>query len=243
MNFLDLFEYQKINRIAKKYKLSVIEDAAQSFGARDKKYHSGNLSLIGCFSFYPTKSLGCYGDGGAISTNNKNIFKKLLSIRVHGQNKSGIFDRLGITGRLDTIQASVLLEKLKRFNIEINLRNKIAKIYNKSFLHINSIKTQIIKNESMSAYTVYSIKFENKNLRNFIINEFKKQKIGFGIYYKKPFHLQKVFKDYKIKKGSFPVAEKLSDTILSIPIDPYLTMVEINKIIYTIKNGIQKFYS
>ena len=241
--FGNLYDYKKINKIAKKYKIKVIEDAAQSFGAKDESHYSGNVSNIGCFSFYPSKSLGCYGDGGAITTNDVSIYKKLLSIRVHGQSENGVFDRLGITGRLDTIQASVLIEKLKRFNKEINLRNKIAKIYNNSFSNIDEIKLQKIKNHSKSAFTVYAIKFKNSNMRNFILNELKNNKIGFGIYYKKPFHKQKVFEDYNIKSSSFPEAEKLSKTILAIPIDPYLNMEEINKITYTIKNGIKKFYT
>ena len=226
------FEYEKIRDITKKNNLFLIEDAAQSFGSKFKDRFSGTLGDISCFSFYPTKSLSCYGDGGAITTNNKKLYKLIKSIRVHGKsNFNNGFERLGLTGRLDNIQATVLLEKLKKFKKEENLRIKIAKIYNDSLSKVNSIKTQKINYLSKSTYSVFSLEFKNKKTKKIVLNNLKKNKIGFNIYYKKPMHLEKVFKEYNFKKGDFPVSEKLSENILSIPIDPYLNKKELKKII------------
>jgi dTDP-4-amino-4,6-dideoxygalactose transaminase len=226
------FEYDKIRDITKKNNLFLIEDAAQSFGSKFKNRFSGTLGDISCFSFYPTKSLSCYGDGGAITTNNKKLYKLIKSIRVHGKsNFNNGFERLGLTGRLDNIQATVLLEKLKKFKKEENLRIKIAKIYNDSLSKVNSIKTQKINYLSKSTYSVFSLEFKNKKTKKIVLNNLKKNKIGFNIYYKKPMHLEKVFKEYNFKKGDFPVSEKLSENILSIPIDPYLNKKELKKII------------
>ena len=215
----------------------MIEDAAQSFGSKYKKKISGTLGDISCFSFYPTKSLSCYGDGGAITTNNKKLYDLIKSIRVHGKsNIDGQFDRLGLTGRLDNIQATVLLEKLKKFRAEQNSRIKIANAYNNAFKKLGYIKTQMINPLSKSTYSVFSIEFKDKKFKNIILNNLKRNKIGHNIYYKKPMHLEKVFYEYNLKKGNFPVSENLSDKILSIPIDPYLKKNEIKKIIQIIKH-------
>ena len=231
------YNFKKISNIAKKNKLFLIEDAAQSFGSKYEDKVSGTLGDVSCFSFYPTKSLSCYGDGGAITTNSKKLFNALKSIRVHGKsNTSGDFNRLGLTGRLDTIQATVLLEKLKKFKIEQNLRIKIAKIYNKAFKDYKYIKTQKVQKFSKSTYSVFSIELISKRLKNRVVKNLKKNKIGFNIYYKKPMHLEKVFKEYNLKKNDFPISENLSQNILSIPIDPYIKKTEVKKIIQIIKN-------
>ena len=229
----------QLKKISKKYKLTLIEDAAQSFGAEYIKKRSGNLGDISCLSFYPTKSLGCYGDGGAVITNNKNIFNKLNSIRVHGKSKEGgSFERIGITGRLDAIQATVLIEKLKRFKIELANRRKIAKIYNYELNKMNKIKTPSIQSNLKSAWTVYTILLDTNKTRDKLIKSLKKNQIQFGIYYKKPFHKQKVFKYLKIDQSEFKVSESVSKRCLSIPIDAYLTAKEQKKIINVIKKTI-----
>ena len=238
---VDLFglpaEFNTIKKIAKKNKLKLIEDATQSFGGSYYAKKSGNLADIGCLSFYPTKSLGC--DGGAIITNSKKIYLTLLSIRVHGQSKEiGLFDRIGITGRLDTIQATILLEKIKNFTNEIKKKTKIAKIYNKVFINLKNLITPKEFSNFKSAWTCYTLKFKSNNLRNKVLNQLRKKKISSAIYYKKPFHLQKVFNEYNIKENSFKISENLSKVCLSIPIDPYLTTKEIYKITKVIKYAI-----
>ena len=231
------YDFKKIRDIAKKNKLFLIEDAAQSFGSKYKNKFSGTLGDISCFSFYPTKSLSCYGDGGAITTNNKKLYNIIKSIRVHGKSfKNGNFVRLGLTGRLDTIQATVLLEKLKNFKKEQKARIKIAKIYNNTLKNYKYVKTQKVEKFSKSTYSVFSLEFINKNLKNEVLKNFKKNKIEYNVYYKKPMHLEKVFKEYELKKNNFPVSEKLSQNILSIPIDPYIKKNEIKKILKIIKN-------
>ena len=198
---------KQLKKISKKYKLKIIEMLHKVWAEYFKK-RSGNLGDISCLSFYPTKSLGCYGDGGAVITNNKNIFNKLNSIRVHGKSKEvGSFERIGITGRLDAIQASVLIEKLKRFKSELANRRKIAKIYNYELKKLNKIKIPSIKNNFKSAWTVYTILLDSYKTRNKLINSLKKNQIQFGIYYKKPFHKQKVFKYLKINQTKFKVSE------------------------------------
>ena len=150
---------QKINKIAKKFKLPVIEDAAQSFGANFKNKKSGNLTTIGCTSFFPSKPLGSFGDAGAIFTNNKTLYKKMKSIRSHGQYKRNFHDILGINGRIDTLQCAVLIEKLKNFEKEIKLRKKIFKIYEKYFQKTHFKKTNIVKygKYGESAYAQFCI--------------------------------------------------------------------------------------
>lgn len=227
--------YEKINKIAKKNNLFLVEDAAQSFGSKYKKKLSGTLGDISCFSFYPTKSLSCYGDGGAITTNNKKIYKILRSIRIHGRSEvNGNFVRVGLTGRLDTIQATILLEKLKNFKSEQKSRLRIAKIYQNKFKKIKNIQTQKIEKYSTSTFSVFSIEFTNTKLRNKIINKLNKSKIGYNVYYKKPMHLEKVFSYLGHKVNSFPISEKLSKNILAIPIDPYMSKKHINKVMSVI---------
>ena len=231
-------KFNLLKKISKKYKLTLIEDAAQSFGADYFEKKSGNLGDISCLSFYPTKSLGCYGDGGAVITNKKKIYEKLKSIRVHGQSKkNGEFDRLGITGRLDTIQATILLSKFKRFNKELNKRRRIARRYNLELGNIKKLKIPNVLKNFNSAWTVYTIVLNSGSIRNKLINNFKKHKIRFGIYYKKPFHKQKVFKYLKIQKLKFPISEKISKRCLSIPIDSYLTNKDQKKIINVVKES------
>ena len=231
------YNFKEISNIVKKNKLFLIEDAAQSFGAKYENKFSGTLGDVSCFSFYPTKSLSCYGDGGAITTNSKKLFNAIKSIRVHGKsNTNGNFDRLGLTGRLDTIQATVLLEKLKKFKLEQNSRIKVAKIYNEAFKNSKYIKTQKVQKLSKSTYSVFSIEFKNKIFKNKVLKNLKKNEIGYNIYYKKPMHLEKVFKEYNLKKNDFPISENLSKNILSIPIDPYIKKIEVKKIIQIIKN-------
>lgn len=231
------FNYEKINNIAKFNNLFLIEDAAQSFGSKYKSKVSGSLGDVSCFSFYPTKSLSCYGDGGAITTNNKKIYQILESIRVHGKSKkNGNFERLGLTGRLDTIQATILLEKLKKFRSEQKSRIEIAKIYKNALKKNNLIKTQKIEKYSSSTFSVFSIEFKNYKLKNKVINRFKKNKIGYNVYYKRPMHLEKVFFNLGLKRNSFPKSENLSKNILSIPIDPYMKKKDITKIIKIIND-------
>lgn len=209
--------FSKINELIKNRDITVIEDAAQSFGSKQNDKFSCNLSTIGCTSFFPTKPLGSYGDAGACFTNNKLIAKKLNELRVHGQKKKYNYSRIGINARMDTIQAGILLEKLKFFPNEIKLRNKVAGNYDKIIkLSKKKITTPFVDEINKSVYAQYSILINN---RSKTIRNFKKKKIPFAIYYPHPIYFYKPYKKYK---SSLPVCENICKRIISLPMHPYL---------------------
>ena len=222
-------DYNKIVNIANKYNLEVIEDAAQSFGAKYHNKNSGNLSKLSCTSFFPAKPLGCYGDGGAIFTDNNDLYEKLISIRVHGKGKDKYDNiNIGINGRLDTIQAAILLEKLKIFKEEILLRQKIASKY------INRLgkyfQIQNIPENYQSAWAQFSLLAETKEDKKNILKHLKNNKIPTAVYYPRPLHLQTVFSNTIYKNNSLEVSEEISDKIFSIPMHPYLSDDIIDKV-------------
>lgn len=217
---------KKINQISKKYgNIPIIEDGAQSFGARYFDKMSCGLTTIGCTSFFPSKPLGCYGDGGAVFTNNILLFNKMKILRNHGQIKKNIHNKVGISARMDTIQCAIVLAKLKLFNKEIKLRNKVATIYNKAFDDAGIKRIAIHKNK-MSVYAQYSI-FLKERKKAIIL--FKKNKIPYNIYYPLPINEQVAYRKYK--SNLTPVAKKISKKIISIPMGPYLKLNEQLKII------------
>ncbi|MDA3791964.1 MAG: DegT/DnrJ/EryC1/StrS family aminotransferase [Desulfobacula sp.] len=212
-------EYETINKIAVKYNLIVIEDAAQSLGAQAGDKLAGNLTDIATTSFFPAKPLGCYGDGGAIFTNDSRLNEKLISIRVHGKGQHKYDNvRLGINGRMDTLQAAILIQKLKIFKDELKKRLIIAQKYRE---RLNGwVQFQTISDQHTSAWAQFS--FLSKD-RSSIMTKLETNNIPHAIYYPKPLHLQEAFSMLKYKKGDFPIAETVSDTILSIPMHPYLS--------------------
>ncbi|MDY6934375.1 MAG: DegT/DnrJ/EryC1/StrS family aminotransferase [Spirochaetota bacterium] len=219
---VDLFgqtaDYDEINRIAKKYHLFVIEDAAQSFGASYKGEKACSLADVATTSFYPTKPLGCYGDGGMIFTNNKALYKKLISIREHGQGKDQYDNvRIGINGRLDTIQASILLTKLKLLDEEMNMRQRVAERYNKLLKDL--VEVPYVRDCNRPAWALYSVMHPK---RDEIINILKSKGIPTMIYYPKPLHLQRVFQNSGYREGDFSVSEEIAKRIFSLPMHPYL---------------------
>jgi UDP-2-acetamido-2-deoxy-ribo-hexuluronate aminotransferase len=221
--------FKEINKIAKKRNVIVIEDAAQSFGATHYDKYSCNLTDIAITSFFPTKPLGGYGDGGACFTKNKKIFDKLKMIRNHGQKKKGTNLILGLNGRLDTIQAAIILCKLDIFYKELKLRNKIAYIYDNEFKDCSFIKTPFIEKYNNSVYAQYSILCED---RKKIIKNLKSEKIPFFIFYDKPVYKQK---PYRVSNLKLKNTDLLSKKILSIPFHPYLKFKSQRKIIDAIK--------
>jgi len=213
-------DYDRINHIAKKYNLFVIEDAAQSFGAEYKSRKACSLADIGCASFFPAKPLGCYGDGGMIFTDNEEIVQKLASIRVHGKGKDKYDNiRIGINGRLDTMQAAVLLAKFKIFAEEIDLRQKVTERYNSALK--DKFHLQVVPEDYKSVWAQYSIRPKEKN-RDYYLKILKDNNIPTGIYYPRPLHLQESFAGLGYKKSYFPISEKISENIFSIPMSGYL---------------------
>lgn len=224
-----------INKIAAKYNLIVIEDAAQSFGSIYKKKKSCNLSDIGCTSFFPSKPLGCYGDGGAIFTNNEKIFKICKELRIHGQSKKYIYNRIGIGGRIDTIQCAILLAKLDIFEWEIKQREIIAKNYEKLLneLNDNSINFIKIKNDRRSVHAQFTLISKDRDkLQNYL----KSKGINTNIYYPIPINEQICYK-HLCCSDCTPVAKDLSKKVLSIPMSAYLSLSEQKYIISNLRKS------
>jgi len=221
--------YGKIEEIGNKFGLCTIEDAAQSFGGKIKNKKAGSFGDIGTTSFFPAKPLGCYGDGGAIFTNDSQLAEDLISIRNHGQGYSKYDNiRIGLNGRLDTIQAAILLEKLKIFPDEIYQRIAIAKKY---FKNLNEyFICQYVPKGYGSAWAQFSILAANTKERSMCIEKLKESGIPTAIYYPKPLHLQKAFSNLDYKVGDYPVSESISQRIFSLPMHPYLNDKDINLI-------------
>jgi UDP-2-acetamido-2-deoxy-ribo-hexuluronate aminotransferase len=206
-----------INAIAKKYDLPVIEDAAQSFGATYKGKKSGGLSTIATTSFFPSKPLGCYGDGGACFTDNDALAEKMRWIRIHGQDRRYHHPILGINGRLDSIQAAVIIAKMKIFDEEVQQREQIGARY--SQLLAGKIATPYIAPGNSHVYAQYTIQVEQ---RDELQRQLQAQGIPTAVHYPIPLNLQPVFAYLNQPKGSFPWAEKAAERVLSLPMHPYL---------------------
>ena len=227
---VDLFglpaRYRLIDEIAKKYNLKVIEDAAQSFGATIKNKKVGSFGDVAATSFYPAKPLGCYGDGGAIFTNDDNLAEECRAIRIHGTKIDKYnSEMIGLNGRLDSIQAAVLLEKLLIFDEELEMRNKIDYHYRKT---LNN--AQYHPKNYQSNHALFSITLGSKEKRAKLIERLSQNNIPFVIYYKFPIHLMKAFKYLGYNKGDLPISEQLSNTIISLPMHPYLSTNDIDLI-------------
>ena len=217
-----------INNIALKHNLPVIEDAAQSFGATYKGKKSCNLSTIGSTSFFPSKPLGCYGDGGALFTNDDELAEKFRWIRVHGQKRKHHHPILGINGRMDTLQAAILLEILKVFPDEVIKREQLGQTYNSALSEVKSLDTPSVGEHNTSVYAQYTIMSEQ---RDQIQQSLKNNDIPSVSYYSVPLHLQPVFNNLGHKTGDFPVAEKVANQCLSLPMSPYLNREDQGQVI------------
>ncbi len=225
-------DMDRINEIAKlNGNIAVIEDAAQSFGATYNQKRSCNLSKIGCTSFFPAKPLGCYGDGGAIFTNDETIDTICRSLRIHGQKKKYEYSRIGIGGRMDTLQCAILLSKFKIFENEITLRKNITKRYDQMIDSLG-IKRLIVRDNRTSVSAQYCIFVDD---RQKLIEFLEDSGIPTAIYYPKPLNEQDAYK--KFNKDSMPVASKVSKKILSLPMSAYLTDKEQD----TIYNLLKKY--
>jgi len=236
---VDLFglpaDYDAINGIAKDHGLFVIEDAAQSFGAVYKGKRAGALADVACTSFFPAKPLGCYGDGGMCFTDNDELAAALDSIRVHGKG-SHKYDnaRIGINGRLDTLQAAILLAKFDIFPDEVQLRQEVANRYT-ALLDGASVRPPHIPPDNLSAWAQYSVLAKDEAHRADLLKSLQEAKIPTAIYYPKPLHLQTAFAFLGYAPGAFPVSENVANRIFSLPMHPYLTEQGQTKIAEAIK--------
>jgi UDP-2-acetamido-2-deoxy-ribo-hexuluronate aminotransferase len=215
-------DFDAINTIARKHKLPVIEDGAQSFGSLQNGRRSCGISEVGSTSFFPSKPLGCYGDGGALFTDDDALAQRMRDIRVHGQDRRYHHPYLGINGRLDTLQAAILLAKMEVFEDEVASRNRLGARYSELISQKidERVTTPYLAQGNTSVYAQYTIQVDS---RDQVEAELKKRGIPTAIHYPIPLHLQPVFANLDLGPGSFPVAERLGQRVLSMPMHPYLT--------------------
>lgn len=233
----------QILSVANKYGLHVIEDTAQAPGAihvnsKGVKSFCGTMGTIGTYSFFPSKNLGCYGDGGAVATNDDQLAEKVRMISRHGQSAKYVHDVIGCNSRLDSIQAAILnvkLPHLDRFNAK---RQAAAENYNRLLENIEGIQTPINKAYSQHIYHQYTIKVDGD--RNALADHLSKNGIGCAVYYPIPLHMQKAFMSIPNRKGDLTVTEEIKDKVISLPIDTEITIEQQEYIIETIKQFITK---
>ncbi len=225
-------EMDQIRKIAKKYNLFIIEDACQAHGANYKNKRVGSIGTCAAFSFYPGKNLGAYGDGGMITTNSESLANKVFKMRNYGQSKKYYHDFLGGNSRLDTIQAAVLLVKLKYIEKWNKARLKAAQTYNKMLKNL-PLKTPEIPQDATHIFHLYVIKTPK---RDELAKYLSSKGIATGQHYPIPIHLQKAYQDLGHKKGDFPITENLAQQILSLPMFPELTKTQIEYITSSIRS-------
>ncbi len=222
----------EINAIAKKYNLKVIEDAAQAHGSTYKGKKIGSLSDIACFSFYPTKGLGAFGDAGMVVTNDKKLSETTVMLRDYGRTDRYKHKIKGYNSRMDTIQAVVLSAKLKRLDQWNQMRADAATYYCKLLKNISGIIAPKIQNDRTHVFQTFAIRVKN---RDRIVEELKKKGIGVLVHYPIPLHLQEAYSELNHKKGDFPVSEKVADEILSLPMFPHITKTQIEYVCENLK--------
>ena len=241
---VDLFglpaDYPAIRRIADKYRLLILEDGAQSFGSAVNGKRSCSFGDISTTSFFPSKPLGCYGDGGACFTDNDEWAALMDSYRMHGKGSSKYENvRIGMNSRLDTIQASILQIKLKAFAGELAAVNKAVAEYTTRLANI--VETPVVPSGFLSSWAQYTIKMNNKTERDGLQAYLKRQGIPSMVYYPTPIHRQIAYKDSKLPESDCPVAGRLCDTVLSLPMHPYISSEEIDGVCNAIKNFLHHY--
>lgn len=226
-------------KLSKEHNLVVLEDAAEAFGMKqefnDQWQVAGTIGDAGVYSFFPTKTLGGYGDGGMLVTRREDVYNKVRSLRVHGASKKYHHDFVGYNSRLDTLQAAVLQVKLQRIDEGIAIRKARADLYCELLRDIPQVQLPVIVERNQPVYYVFCVKVEN---RDGLANYLQEQGIGTSVYYPVPLHLQKCFQYLGHRRGDFPVAEKMCDVVLALPMYPELTEDEVG---YTCEQ-IRKFY-
>jgi UDP-2-acetamido-2-deoxy-ribo-hexuluronate aminotransferase len=237
---VDLFgltaDYHAIQAVVEKYRLCVIEDAAQSFGAEYRGKKACSFGNIACTSFFPAKPLGCYGDGGMCFTNDDTAAEIMDSIRVHGKGNHKYDNvRIGINGRLDSIQAAILIAKFDIFPEEIELRQKIARRYSELLTPHPSLLTPHVPSGMKSSWAQYSLLAKDERHRSALQIKLKDAGIPTAIYYPKPLHLQTAFAHLGYKAGDFPISEDCASRIFSLPMHPYLKTEDQDRIVHLLR--------
>jgi dTDP-4-amino-4,6-dideoxygalactose transaminase len=239
--FLQTADMNRCMGLAEQYRLTVLEDAAEAFGMKSwyagAYKHAGTIGDFGVFSFFPTKTLGAYGDGGMIVTNNEDLYRKAKSYRVHGSSVRYHHDYIGYNSRLDTLQAAILQIKLAHIDTAINNRAKHAAQYHDLLKGLAEIKLPVIKDQNKAVNYVFCIQTERRDELEAYLKE---KGIGTSVYYPIPLHLQKCFEYLGHKPGDFPAAERLCGKVLALPMFPELTEDEVNYTCESIKSFYQK---
>ena len=242
---VDLFglpaNFEEVKKIADKYEILVLEDGAQGFGGNIGGRRACSFGDISTTSFFPAKPLGCYGDGGAVFTDDDEIAKLLESIRVHGKGEMKYDNiRIGLNSRLDTIQAAILSIKLKAFDeYELADVNKAAKLYDEKLQALSGkVKLPVVPEGFYSSWAQYTIQLSDKETRDRLQAELKNAGIPSMVYYPKPMHRQEAFSAFEYDDADFPNTIRLCDTVLSLPMHPYLTDVDIEQVVSVIKDKI-----
>lgn len=230
---VDLFglpaEYEEICDIARDNALFVLEDGAQGFGGRIGEKRACSFGDISATSFYPAKPLGCYGDGGAVFTDREDLKDAIDSIRNHGQGRDKYDNvRIGFNSRLDTIQAAVLLVKLDCFDRELALRDKVSKMYTERLNDV--IDVPVIPDEYRSSWAQYTLKAKDHHERERIIQSLNQNGIPTALFYRTPIHMSVAFENHPYRVRSLEVTENLSERVFSLPMHPYLSEDEIDRI-------------
>jgi len=224
-----------ILKIAQHHGLLVIEDAAQAHGAKYKEKSAGTIGDAGCFSFYPGKNLGAFGEAGAIVTNNEELQQKMRTLRDHGQVRKYVHTLVGWNCRMDGIQAAVLSVKLKHLEDNNSLRRKHAQRYDERLTHVEGISTPFRASYANPVYHIYAIRTTD---RDEVLFAMRQKGVECGIHYPRPIHLQKAYAELGYSLGSFPVAERIADELISLPMFPELREVEIDVVVAALREAV-----
>jgi UDP-2-acetamido-2-deoxy-ribo-hexuluronate aminotransferase len=240
--FGQMYDVEKVKEVVtraeKKYnkKIYIIEDGAQSFGAISKSGNSCGVSDIGCTSFFPSKPLGCFGDGGMCFTNDEKLYQNMIMIKNHGCKKRYQYEKVGINGRLDTLQASVLLSKIPDMSDQFNRRDDNAEYYNVNFSDLKDVVTPYKSDDTIRhVYAQYTIILKDKEVRDKLERCLSDKQIGYGEFYPVCLHLVPVITE-EYKKGDLPVSEKLAERVLSLPCYPELLKEERERVMLAVRD-------
>jgi dTDP-4-amino-4,6-dideoxygalactose transaminase len=237
---VDLFgqpaDHKRIAAVAESEKLFVLDDAAQAFGATYGNRRLGAIAPATATSFFPAKPLGCYGDGGAVFTDDEEFAQIMRSLRVHGEGRDKYeCARIGLNGRMDTLQAAVLIEKLKIFPDEITARERIARRYSAGLSDIVTVPT--VADGASSVWAQYTIRLASGR-RDALAAALRQQGIPTAVYYPIPLHRQQVYRDFPIAEGGAPVSERLAEEVISLPMHAYLDEVTQDRIIEAVRHSL-----
>jgi UDP-2-acetamido-2-deoxy-ribo-hexuluronate aminotransferase len=228
-------DFDRINALAARHGLPVIEDAAQSFGATQRGRRSGGVTTIGSTSFFPAKPLGCYGDGGALFTSDDALAERMRAIRTHGGLERNHHPLLGLNGRFDTLQAAVLLAKLPHFDGELAERQRLAARYNAALEGL--CVTPAVAPGNTHVYAQYTIRVSE---RDAVVARLKAAGVPTAVYYPKCLHEQPVFAGLGYRPGDFPVAEQAAREVLSLPLHPFLNEADQDRVVEALKTALKE---